>query len=328
MRGRREFTYGLGFGLALLVAGPISALQQIPLPPNSATGRTVTPAYEGWYQNEDGTYSLSFGYFNRNSDEVIEIPLGPDNLLEPASLLQNQPTRFEEGRHWGTFAVRVPADFGDREVTWTLNMKGESLMVPGHMRPDWRIDALREGAHDNTPPVLRFEKDGPEEARPGTSESCHGNFTLLSTMTQSNSQAQMNFLPHSPHTTGENPMLAACISGAPSSQCFDLALTMDATCSLLRLLCSTTSTSLRSCGSITTCTGSPQGHTTTPMTLRIPPLACSGLTIESASTFSLSVLHGPYCLAMATMMLATNFCSPMMPLHALAGGLLLRLAAG
>jgi hypothetical protein len=129
----------------------------------------VTPAYEGWYQNEDGTYSLSFGYFNRNTDEVIEIPLGPDNMLEPASLLQNQPTRFEEGRHWGTFAVRVPADFGDREVTWTLKVKGESLMVPGHMRPEWRIDALHEGAHDNTPPVLRFEQGGPDVMGPAGS---------------------------------------------------------------------------------------------------------------------------------------------------------------
>ena len=169
MRGRGKITFGLGFGLALFAAGPIAAIQQIPLPPNSATGRTVTPAYEGWYENGDGTYSLSFGYYNRNSDEVIEIPLGPDNMLDPAALVQNQPTRFEEGRHWGTFTVRVPADFGDKEVTWTLKVKGESLMVPGHMRSEWRIDALHEGAHDNTPPVLRFEKGGEEMIGPGGS---------------------------------------------------------------------------------------------------------------------------------------------------------------
>ena len=154
MRGRRKITYGLGFALALLVAGPISAIQQIPLPPSSATGRTVTPAYEGWYENADGTYSLSFGYYNRNTGEVLEIPLGPDNRIEPAGLAQNQPTRFEEGRHWGTFAVRVPGDYGDQEVTWTLKMKGQTFMVPGHLHPDWKIDALHEGAHDNTPPVL------------------------------------------------------------------------------------------------------------------------------------------------------------------------------
>ncbi len=177
MRGRRTITYGLGFGLALLAAGPIAALQQIPLPPRSTTGRTVTPAYEGWYENGDGTYSLSFGYYNRNTEEILEIPLGPENVIEPAGLPQNQPTRFEEGRNWGTFAVRVPGDYGDREVTWTLKMKGQTFMVPGHLHPDWKIDALYEGAHDNTPPVLRFERGGPEITGPGASGFVFGPLT-------------------------------------------------------------------------------------------------------------------------------------------------------
>ena len=156
-------------GLVILIAAPVAALQHVPLPPNSATGRTVTPAYEGWYDNGDGTYSLSFGYYNRNSDEIIEIPLGPNNLLEPAGLAQNQPTRFEEGRHWGTFAVRVPSDFGEQEVTWTLKMKGQVFAVPGHLNVDWKIDALYEGAHDNTPPVLHYELGGTDVTGPAGS---------------------------------------------------------------------------------------------------------------------------------------------------------------
>lgn len=174
MRERRRIACGSAFGLALLAVGPIAALAQIPLPPNSATGRTVTPAYEGWYENDDGTYSLSFGYFNRNTDEILEIPLGPDNMLEPSVFGQNQPTRFEEGRHWGTFVVRVPADFENQEVTWTLRMRGQTLAVPGHLRPDWRIDALREGAHGNTPPMLKFEQGGPEVTGPGGSNFVYG----------------------------------------------------------------------------------------------------------------------------------------------------------
>ncbi len=169
MRGKRKIAYGLGFGLVMLAAGPVSAVQQIPLPPRSATGLTVTPAFEGWYKNGDGTYSLSFGYYNRNSDEIIEIPVGSDNMLGSAGLPQNQPTRFEEGRHWGTFAVRVPGDFGEREVTWTLKVNGQTFMVPGHLRPEWAIDALGGGAHGNTPPVLQFERGGPEVVGPGAS---------------------------------------------------------------------------------------------------------------------------------------------------------------
>jgi len=169
VRGKRKIAYGLGFGLAVLAAGPVAAVQQIPLPPRSATGLTVTPAFEGWYENDDGTYSLSFGYYNRNSDEVVEIPLGSDNMLGPVGLPQNQPTRFEDGRHWGTFVVRVPADFGEQEVTWTLKVKGQTFMVPGHLRPEWAIDALGGGAHGNTPPVLQFERGGPEVVGPGAS---------------------------------------------------------------------------------------------------------------------------------------------------------------
>ena len=174
MPGTRKITYSLGFGLAMLAAGPLAAVQQIPLPPNSTTGLTVTPAYEGWYENPDGTYSLSFGYFNRNTDEIIEIPLGPDNMVEPAGLAQNQPTRFEEGRHWGTFVVRVPGDFGDREVAWTLRVRGRTFTVPGHLRPDWNIDALGGGAGDNEPPALRFERGGPEVSGPGGSGFVYG----------------------------------------------------------------------------------------------------------------------------------------------------------
>ena len=169
MRGKRTITYGLGLGLAILAAGPLAAVQQIPLPPRSTSGLTVTPAFEGWYENDDGTYSLSFGYFNRNSDEIIEIPVGSDNMIGPAGLPQNQPTRFEEGRHWGTFTVRVPGDFGDQVVTWSLYSKGQTLMVPGHLKPEWAIDAMGGGASGNIPPVLRFEQDGPEVIGPGGS---------------------------------------------------------------------------------------------------------------------------------------------------------------
>ena len=49
----------------------------------SSRGRTVTPAFEGWYPNKDGTYSISFGYYNRNSEEIVDIPIGPDNFVAP-----------------------------------------------------------------------------------------------------------------------------------------------------------------------------------------------------------------------------------------------------
>ncbi|WP_423925993.1 hypothetical protein [Candidatus Palauibacter sp.] len=153
--------------LAALVAEALPLAAQVPLGNRSGRGQTVTPAYEGWYENTDGTLSLSFGYMNRNFEETVEVPLGPDNLIEPADFQGGQPTHFAPRRHFGVFVVRVPADFGDEKVYWTLRMRGQTFRVPGHLHTDWKIDALKgEAGGGNTPPVLRFEADGAKGAGP------------------------------------------------------------------------------------------------------------------------------------------------------------------
>ena len=150
-----------------VVIGVLPAAAQRPLGTVSRSGQTVTPAFEGWYQNPDGTFSISFGYYNRNYEEVLEIPLGSDNFIEPASLNGRQPTHFQPRRHWGVFAVTVPADFGNREVVWTLNVRGQTFTIPGSLHRDWKIDALKgEAGAGNSPPVLRFDGDGPEGSGP------------------------------------------------------------------------------------------------------------------------------------------------------------------
>ena len=155
--------------LAVLVsAAPNTAAAQVPLAPISTSGRSVTPVFEGWYVNPDGTYSISFGYFNRNSEEVIEVPVGPDNFMEPGEQNQGQPARFHPRRHWGVFAVKVPRDFGNKKVTWTVKLRGETFAISGSLSPDWQIDALEgEAGSDNTPPVLKFAESGPEGRGPG-----------------------------------------------------------------------------------------------------------------------------------------------------------------
>ncbi len=145
-----------------------SAAQGVPLGLTSASGQGVTPAYEGWYPNADGTFTISFGYFNRNTDEVLEIPLGENNAIEPAEFDGVQPTRFEARRHWGVFGVVVPADFGQTAtITWTLKIGSHEYSIPAALKTDWKIDALEgEGANGNTPPRLYFVEGGPEGAAP------------------------------------------------------------------------------------------------------------------------------------------------------------------
>jgi hypothetical protein len=149
--------------IPLLIAAPIQAQSLTPIRPS---GQTVTPVYEGWYRNPDGTYSLSFGYFNRNSQETLEIPVGADNAISPGAANQGQPTSFAPRRHWGVFTVTVPANFGDRKkVTWTLKHRGDTVAMSGSLDPLWQIDALEgEAGANNTPPVLRIG-DSPKEGR-------------------------------------------------------------------------------------------------------------------------------------------------------------------
>jgi hypothetical protein len=119
-----------------------SVVAQLPLTSQKASGQTVTPAYEGWYKNADGSFTMSFGYYNRNSSEVVEIPIGPSNFVSPGDPNQGQPSAFQPDRHWGVFGVRVPADFGKKEVTWTLKFRGATYAIPGMLHPNWQIDAL------------------------------------------------------------------------------------------------------------------------------------------------------------------------------------------
>jgi hypothetical protein len=143
-----------------------SAAQEL-LSPVRAAGQTVTPVFEGWYRNPDGTYSISFGYFNRNASEVLDVPIGPDNNIAPGDPNQGQPTHFRPRRHWGVFAVTVPADFGDRKVVWTLRVRGETYAIAGSLKAQWEIDAIRgEAGSGNTPPVLKFDAGGPEGRGP------------------------------------------------------------------------------------------------------------------------------------------------------------------
>src|SRR5437773_2543581 len=47
-----------------------------------ARGQDVSPTFDGWQQNKDGSYTLYFGYFNRNFEEEVDIPIGHDNNFD------------------------------------------------------------------------------------------------------------------------------------------------------------------------------------------------------------------------------------------------------
>ena len=144
---------------SLAHGSPAGAQETTDAPIPHASGESVSPVYEGWYPNPDGTVSVSFGYFNRNYEERLDIAVGPDNRIEPGPEDQGQPTHFLPRRQTGVFAIVVPASF-EGQVLWSLTAGDETSAVPGHLRSEWQIDALREVTSGNTPPALSFRPGG------------------------------------------------------------------------------------------------------------------------------------------------------------------------
>src|SRR3984893_3176919 len=134
-----------------------------------ATGQDVAPVFEGWEPNPDGSFTMVFGYMNRNYQEQPEIPIGLNNSFSPGSPDQGQPTHFYNRRQQFMFEVRVPADFGKKELVWTLVRDGRTEKAYATLLPEEELSEVvisqnRGGlANDsvkaplNKPPVISID---------------------------------------------------------------------------------------------------------------------------------------------------------------------------
>ncbi len=119
--------------LALLLTAPLLAQTRY----NS--GQTIAPVFEGWERNADGTFTMVFGYMNRNYEEELDIPIGENNRLEPGDPDQGQPTHFFARRQQFMFKVRVPKDWGDKDLVWTLTHRGHTEKAYATLKNFWEI---------------------------------------------------------------------------------------------------------------------------------------------------------------------------------------------
>lgn len=170
-------------GVAAQPAPPGQPLGQLPLEPLRDSGQSVIGAFEGWYPNTDGTFTLIVGYYNRNQKEVLEIPVGPNNRIEPGVPDQGQPTHFLPRRQWGIFTITVPRDFGDKKLTWTLTANGQTTSIPLNLNPLWVVEPMKDLAMGNTPPVVRFEQGGATSQGPPRGISATFNTKLADPVT-------------------------------------------------------------------------------------------------------------------------------------------------
>ena len=135
-----------------------------------SSGQPLEPAYEGWMQNADGSYTLYFGYMNTNWLQEFDIPIGTDNRFEPGDSDRGQPTHFYPRRNPFLFTLKVPKDFGKQELTWTLTANGQTRKAYASLKSDYEIDPqvisteiggdngnLADDLRTNLPPDLKIE---------------------------------------------------------------------------------------------------------------------------------------------------------------------------
>lgn len=183
-------------GSVLLVAALLLQVADAQTRYMQLRGQITSPAYEGWWPNDDGTYKLFFGYMNTNWEQQFDIPIGSDNYfseVEPgmlddlsrddfdfSSADMGQPTHFYPRRNPFLFTIDVPADFGEKELVWTLKTQGQTNRAYGTLKPDYRIDpqvistevggnygSLSDSLRTNIPPELRVEGEYTRTVRVG-----------------------------------------------------------------------------------------------------------------------------------------------------------------
>ena len=173
--GTRDSGFGirkLSWG-ALLIVIAVNLQAQAPSSPTKLptelsnirfnSGQSVVPYFEGWIRNSDGTFDLVFGYFNRNWEQEVAIPAGPDNTVELGGPDSGQPTYFLPRRQRFVFRVRVPRDFGKKEVVWSLTANGRTEHAFGSLIREQEITervVMTNGGYDpglndlNKPPSI------------------------------------------------------------------------------------------------------------------------------------------------------------------------------
>jgi hypothetical protein len=139
------------------------------LEPLGVRGEAIFPAFEGWGPDKSGEHLLLLlGYYNRNRNQEIVVPIGPDNRIEPDGPDYGQPTHFYNGRQHGVFAIRVPKDFGNKRLTWSLTANGQTSTISFWTNPAYWINFYKHPANKNEPPVIRFTPTGPTMTGPPT----------------------------------------------------------------------------------------------------------------------------------------------------------------
>ena len=162
-------TWIIAAGLAVASMATVAVHAQVL---SYTKGQPISAAYEGWERDADGSKYFVFGYMNKNWEEEIDVPVGPENGFQPGAVDRGQPTHFQPRRNRYVFRVPVPSQFKEQdELVWTLTTHGRTSKAYASLRVDLELDALAKASDTgalpgmasspelraNKPPILAIE---------------------------------------------------------------------------------------------------------------------------------------------------------------------------
>jgi hypothetical protein len=146
----------------LFTVALISLNAQFSFPARYDRGQDVSPTFDGWESNPDGSYNFYFGYLNRNREEALDVPIGPENSFDLGNGDQGQPTHFYPGRRWFVFKVVVPKDWPqDKRLVWTLINRDHANQSKGWLQSEWEVDKLLISKNAISDAFLRTSNSNP-----------------------------------------------------------------------------------------------------------------------------------------------------------------------
>lgn len=153
--------------IAVISVVIVAASARTPAQVRHASGQNVVPVYEGWERNADGSFTMVFGYMNRNYEEEVDVPVGANNSFAPRAPDEGQPTHFYPRRQQFMFRVKVPKDWGNKDLVWTLTAHGQTEKAYGSLWPVWEIDRNMYQQNRGGPGELGEQDDPPSVALVG-----------------------------------------------------------------------------------------------------------------------------------------------------------------
>ena len=98
----------------------------------------IYPAYDGFVKNPDGSYTIAFGYFSHNANDVTIQP-GADNTFAPDPSDRQQPVTFKPGQRRFQCVMVVEPNFAGN-IRWTLTYAGTTTGTSERMlQSNWNL---------------------------------------------------------------------------------------------------------------------------------------------------------------------------------------------